>query len=177
MAHLVICKYCEQKFDRDKEPYVEVSPRRYAHKVCYEKAVGHLTPEQKQQKGEEQDLKMLENYIMLLFNESFINAKIRKQIMEYRKNYGYTYSGMLKTLQWWFEIKRNSIENANDGIGIVPYVYKQACEYYYNLYLADIANESFKSYKPKVTQVIIKSPKAERRRRKEFKLLEDEDND
>ena len=82
MAHLAKCKYCGVQFDRDKEPWVEVSARRYAHKVCYEKAVGCLSPEDKIQKDEEQDLKKLENYIMVLFDESFISAKIRKQILD-----------------------------------------------------------------------------------------------
>ena len=34
MAHFVICKYCGIRFDRDLEPAVEVSARRYAHKTC-----------------------------------------------------------------------------------------------------------------------------------------------
>lgn len=177
MAHLAKCKYCGIQFDRDKEPWVEVSARRYAHKVCYEKAVGCLSPEDKIQKDEEQDLKKLENYIMVLFDESFISAKIRKQILDYRKTYGYTYSGMLKTLQWWFDIKKNPVENANDGIGIVPYVYKQACEYFYNLYLADIANEDLKDYTPEIVEITIKSPRAEKRKKKEFKLMETDNDD
>lgn len=177
MAHLAKCKYCGIQFDRDKEPWVEVSARRYAHKVCYEKAMGGLSPEDKAQKEEEEDLKKLENYIMVLFNESFISAKIRKQILDYRKNYGYTYSGILKTLQWWFGIKKNSVESANDGIGIVPFVYKQALDYYYSLYLADIANESFKDYKPEVVEITIKSPRAEKRNRRKFKLTESDSDD
>lgn len=34
MAHIVTCIYCKKKFDRDKYPFVQVSPRRYAHKEC-----------------------------------------------------------------------------------------------------------------------------------------------
>lgn len=176
MPHVVVCKYCGQKFDRDKEPYVEVSSHRYAHTVCLEKVLKNLTPAERAQQEEEQDLKKLESYIMVLFNETFVNAKIRKQIMDYRKEYGYTYSGILKTLQWWFGIKKNSVENANDGIGIVPYVYKQACDYYYSLYLADIANESFKNYNPQVVEITIKSPRADKKSKRKFKLMESEDD-
>ena len=176
MAHLVICKYCGQKFDRDKEPAIEVSARRYAHKVCYEKAVGCLSPEDKAKQDEEQDLKKLENYIMVLFDESFVSAKIRKQIADYRRDYGYTYSGILKTLQWWFDLNHHSIDDANDGIGIVPYVYKQACDYYYSLYLADIANEDFKNYKPEVVEITIKSPRVEKKSKRKFKLMENEND-
>ena len=173
MAHLAKCKYCGVQFDRDREPWVEVSARRYAHKVCHEKATANLSPADL----EEQDLKKLENYIMVLFNESFISAKIRKQILDYRKNYGYTYSGILKTLQWWFEIKKHSIENANEGIGIVPYVYKQACDYFYSLYLADIINESFKDYKQEIVEITIPSPRADKKQKREFQLMEADNND
>ena len=34
--HKVKCKYCQEIFDRDKEPFVKVSERRYAHKLCFE---------------------------------------------------------------------------------------------------------------------------------------------
>ena len=34
MAHMVLCPYCKQKFDRDKEEYALISARRYAHAAC-----------------------------------------------------------------------------------------------------------------------------------------------
>ena len=34
MAHKVKCIYCQQVFDRDKYPYIQVSSRRYAHPAC-----------------------------------------------------------------------------------------------------------------------------------------------
>ena len=34
MAHIVTCQYCRKKFDRDKIPFVQISPKRYAHKDC-----------------------------------------------------------------------------------------------------------------------------------------------
>ena len=34
MAHNVVCKICQTKFDRDKEAYVQVSAKRYAHAAC-----------------------------------------------------------------------------------------------------------------------------------------------
>ena len=37
MAHPVKCFYCKAVFDRDKEPFVQVSAARYAHKYCAEK--------------------------------------------------------------------------------------------------------------------------------------------
>lgn len=175
MAHNVKCVYCKEVFDRDKEPYVEVSQRRYAHKVCAEAAAAQLTPAEKARQEEEQDLKKLEHYIMHLFNETFVNVKIRKQIMDYRKNYGYTYSGILKSLQWWFEIKKNSLESANDGIGIVPYIYKQASDYYYSLFIANRANEDLGNYQQQTVSITISSPRAVLKQKRKFKLTEADD--
>ena len=168
MAHPVTCYYCGVKFDRDKEPTVQVSARRYAHKECAEKY-------SEQKSEEEKDLESLEQYIMKLFDEPFVNARIKKQIKDYQKQYGYTYSGMLKTLKWWYDIKGNPKAKANGGIGIIPFIYKDACDYFYSLYLAQIANESLDSihYTPTVKEIEIYSPEVVRRPLKMFNMGED----
>ena len=168
MAHPVTCYYCGVKFDRDKEPTVQVSARRYAHKECAEKY-------NEQKSEEEKDLESLEQYIMKLFDEPFVNARVKKQIKDYQKQYGYTYSGMLKALIWFFEVKGNSTEKANGGIGIIPYVYKDAYNYYYNLYLAQIVNQEkdIEQYQTKVREIVIQSPKAPPKRIRLFDLGED----
>ena len=91
MAHFVTCKYCGIRFDRDLEPAIEVSSRRYAHKTCVEKVEATIPQDEK-------DYNNLETYIKKLFKVNTINAKTRKQIKDFREEYGYSYSGMLKTL-------------------------------------------------------------------------------
>lgn len=152
MAHFVICKYCGQRFNRDVEPFVEVGSRRYAHKDCADKVDASMTQEEK-------DYYKLEEYIKKLFSIDTISAKIKKQIHDFRQEYGYTYSGMLKTLYWWYEIKDNSIELSQEGIGIVPFVYNQAEKYFYALYMAKMFNDGMEEYKPKVEEVEIASPR------------------
>lgn len=168
MAHIVTCVYCKEKFDRDKLPTVQISARRYAHADCAQK-------HEKEKSQEEKDLETLEKYIMELLNEPYVNARVRKQIKEYRTQYNYTYSGMLKTLIWFYEIKGNSTDKANGGIGIIPFVYKDASEYYYSLYLAKIANQdkNLDDYKPIVKEIEIKSPRAYLKPPRLFKFEED----
>ena len=120
MAHFVICPYCGRHFDRDKEPFIKVSARRYAHSACAETHENNKSQEEK-------DKEALEKYIMKLFNEDYINVRVRKQIKEYQTNYGYTYGGMLKSLIWFYEIKGNSTEKANNGIGMKNACYTFAC--------------------------------------------------
>jgi hypothetical protein len=126
MAHIVKCLYCEKKFDRDKMPYIQVG-RRYAHKEC------SLTAEERKTQ-EEQDKQDLDNYIIQLLKIDYIDARIRKQIKTYIEEHNYTYSGIKKALIYFYEVKGNSIEKANGGIGIVPFIYKDAFNYYYALW-------------------------------------------
>lgn len=150
----VKCKYCGNQFDRNAEPFVEVSPRRYAHKACAEKK-DQETPQ------EEKDYENLEKYIKQIFHTRTVSARIKKQIKDFHQEYQYTYSGIQKTLYWWFELKGGSIEKANNGIGIVPFVYQDALDYFYRLYLAKIANDISPEQikKAKVEEIEIGSPR------------------
>ena len=177
MAHLVKCKVCGNQFDRDKVACVMVSARRYAHKTCAERE--GLSGEEVALPQKDQDLVALEEYIMKLFGEDYVNARVRKQIKEYQEQYNYTYSGMLKSLIYFFDIKGNSIEKAHNSIGIIPYIYKEACQYYYSLYLAKMANEekNIEDYKPKIKIIEIFSPIVPTKAIKLFDFGEDEDNE
>lgn len=170
--HFVKCKYCEIVFDSNKEPYIYIkSSRRYAHQSCYKNFTSQLSQNEK-------DYLELENYIKRLFGKDYINAKILNQIKSYKQTYGYTYSGMQKCLQYWFEVEKHSIEDANDGIGIVPFIYDQVSKYYYRLWLAQEANSIYdiKKYEPKIKEVIIPPPSiSQKNTHKEFKLLEGEE--
>lgn len=153
----VKCKYCGEMFDRTKVPYVEVSSRRYAHKECAEKQIS-------QQTKDEQDYLALENYIMNSMG-LLTSAKIKKQIMDYHQNYNMTFTGMLKTLQWFYDIKGGDKELANYGVGILPYIYDEACHYYYNLYVSQQVNreKKFEDFKPDTIHKEISFPKEERK--------------
>lgn len=94
MAKLMAkCYFCNETFDRNAEEFVAVNSRRYAHKKCYEQAQAGKTQEEK-------DYEALINYIKLKFSYTLVPAKISKQITNYRKEYNFTYSGMLKALKW-----------------------------------------------------------------------------
>ena len=171
MAHVVTCIYCKKKFDRDKYPFVQVSNRRYAHTEC------SMSDDQKKAK-EELDKEALNNYIMKLFNTSYVDARIQKQIKQYVDEYNFTYSGIQKALTYFFEIKGNSLEKANGGIGIVPYVYKNAYNYYYALWQAQQKNEDkvVTDYVPNIKEIVIPRPQRKVKKRQLFTFL-DKEND
>ena len=169
MAHIVKCPLCGKSFDRDKVPYVQVSARRYAHKEC-------SMSEDERTKQEELDKQELHAYIMKLFRMDYVDARIQKQIKKYVEENNYTYSGIKKALVYFFEVKGNSIEKANGGIGIVPYVYQHAYNYYYSLWLAQQKNENkvVKEYVPIVKEIVIPVPERKVRKRPLFSFLDEE---
>jgi hypothetical protein len=67
--HIVKCFYCNEKFDANKEDFVMINARRYAHKACAEQA-------QKNKSEEEIEKEKLEQYIKYLFNIDKLTVKI-----------------------------------------------------------------------------------------------------
>ena len=168
--HLVKCPICEKTFDANSEPFV-MKGRRYVHKSCMEKQEETKTQEQK-------DIEALEDYIKKLFNESYVNARIKKQIKQYKEEFGYTYSGILRSLVFFYDIQGHTTENSNGGIGIVPYIYNQAKEYYYKIWLAAQSNadKDIKQYRPEVREIRITPPERKpTKRRKLFSFLDEEE--
>ena len=155
MAHYVTCAICKKRFDRDKYPTVLVSSRRYAHAIC----AGTLSKEEEQK---EKDRQGLEEYIIKLFNLEHMDGKITLQIKRYLQEHPeYTYSGIRRSLEYFYEIKKNPIDKANGGIGIVPWIYEEAKRYYYNQWLLSQknVNKDVSKYVPKVKEIVIKPPK------------------
>lgn len=168
IAHWVKCKVCGESFNRDKEEAVLISPRRYAHKKCVETYEEDL-----------KDLEHLQEYIKQLFKVEKLPAKVDKQIKSFKKEYEYSYSGMEKSLIWFYEIKRNSLEKANGGIGIIPYIYQEATQYYYALYLAKLANEKVDMtiFSKEIREIKIPSPKTYSKPPKLFNIEIGDDTD
>ena len=132
MAHYVKCTVCGQKFNRDKIQAVKVGKNRYAHYKC--KPDGEKIP---LENPEDEDLTALKEYAKDLLKDDYNAVKVNAQIKKFRKEYDYTYSGMLKALKYWYEVRKNPVD-VDRGVGIIPYIYKNAYDYYYALYLSDL---------------------------------------
>lgn len=172
MAHTVKCPYCGKTFDRDKiDDYVQINSRRYAHSQCH---IEHLA----QLSQEEKDLQALEAYIKKILNTDTLGIKVKKQISDYHTNQHYSYSGILKALIYFYEVKGNSTDKANGGIGIVPYVYQDAYNYYYCIWMANQTNDikPVEQYTaPQERTIIIPTPKRVEKKRRLFTFLDEEE--
>ena len=219
MAHMVLCPYCKQKCDRDKEEYALIGARRYAHAACmlreaekdptYVKKeiidpldnvtcaycqkpmskkdedcvmIGngkyvHKACQALEEKREKTDKEQLEDYIKNLFGTTYIDPRVRAQIKKYVEEFNYTYSGIRKALIYHYEIKGGDKSKANGGIGIVPYVYENAYNYYYSLWEAQQKNKDVKVelYTPKIKEIVIPRPERKVKKRQLFSFLDEED--
>ena len=127
---------------------------------------------------EDLDKMKLEQYINKLFHTDYVDPRIQKQIKNYIKEYNFTYSGILKSLVYFYEVKQNPVEKSNDGIGIVPWVYKQAFNYYYAIWLAQQknTNKTVENYIPKETEIIIPRHKPKPHKKHLFSFLDDKED-
>lgn len=113
---MVKCPECNKNVDRNIEPFVTHSKRHY-HETCYQ---------QFQLRGQHRS--DLINYICELYRIQTPNGFMLKQIKEFQDDYGYTLKGMELALRYFHDIEGNSVDAK--GIGIVPYIYEDARNYY-----------------------------------------------
>lgn len=107
---------------------------------------------------------------------------MNRQIQKYAAENQFTYTGMLKSLRYFYEIKHGDKAKANGGIGIIPYIYSEAAEYYYHIWLAQQENierineiYTMNSIEIPVVEIHIPSPnrKPMKRNRRLFTFLEE----
>ena len=173
--HLVKCPKCGQIFDTNQIQAVRVGARRYGHASCYPDSTDFVELETKE---ENNDLVVLKDYISKLYGDKANWVLINKQIKDFQKDYNYSLSGILKSLVWFYEIKGNSVEKTNGGIGIVPFCYQDAYNYYYNLFVAQSQNKDkdIQEMTSRVKEIIIKAPERPIKKRF-FKFLDEEVDD
>lgn len=150
----VKCPFCQQTFDREKEPFIKIG-RRYAHLSCAEAQDKNILEEEKNKEKFFQLVKTIygSNYNFMMIN---------KQANNFIKQYNYTWSGMTKSLYWFYIINHGSLEESNGGIGIIPYVYDKAKDYYYNQYITQEKNKN-KKYSEIILEFNIQPPKKQYR--------------
>ena len=165
----VTCAFCKKGLSKKDPDCVMLNNNKYVHKACQEL----------EESREKTDREKLEEYIKELFALSYIDPRVKAQIKKYIEEYNFTYSGMQKALYYFYEIKGGDKSKANGGIGIIPYIYQDAYNYHYNLWLAQQKNKDVKVqlYVPKVKEIVIQRPERKIKKRDLFVFLDEEEND
>lgn len=169
---IVKCLYCGQNFDRNDPniPFVKVNSNRYAHQTC-------ANQRNQLQTKEDKDKEAFFQYCSKIFGKQFDFVRTKRMADSYIKKYNYSWSGMLKCLIYFFEVKKNPIEKANGGIGIIPYIYQEAHDYYYDIWQAQQLNinKKIENYIPEVIEIKIPPPEPQPKKRKLFTFLDREE--
>ena len=148
---LVKCPYCKEQFDRNSVPFIKVG-RRYAHVQC-QKDYEANGPQ------EEKDKAAMYEYISQAYGKKYNYVLIKRQVDNYLKK-GMTYKEITLCLKWFYDIAQNPVGDAK-GIGIVPYIYKDAKAYYQMIAKAKAANAQIHNYKAKDIKITVSAPAAE----------------
>jgi hypothetical protein len=124
VARKATCPKCNQIIEPNEN--TKVYKNKKYHIKCYKELVDELYNKSKTS----QDIKQeLYDYICRIFNLKEITPLIKIQLDKYYTEYEFTYEGMLYTLKYFFDVMENDVGKC-EGIGIIPYVYQEAKEFY-----------------------------------------------
>ena len=146
---IVKCLLCNKNFERTKEPCIQIG-NRYVHKKCtliYPKKIKELL-----------DREDFYACVKTIYGPKYNYQMINRQAENFIETYGYTWYGMTKSLQWFYEVQDGSKDKSNDGVGIIPYVYDKAKEYYKTIAETQKKNSETILRQP-VIEVKAKSPR------------------
>lgn len=158
-----VCEFCHKAVPNDEA--VSLSGDRFAHKKCQ-------NADAQQDKS---DYDKLFEYIMVLYNESFVNPAKQKAIEKMIKDHKFTHSGIHGTLVYLYDILKKRPEDSN-YLGIVPWYYTEAKKYFENKAKvnAENAKKDIENYKP--TQIKVKIKEKERiLPKKKFSVLDEDE--
>lgn len=155
----VKCPVCQEQFYREDCDF-ETDGRRYYHKECFAQV--------------EQDkiiVQEIHEKMRKLLGENYSQAKITRQINTLVKE-GKTKQGIKLTLDYWYDIKKESAEKAAGGIGIVSYIYPEAQKYWERKEWLDSRDQNIdlSCYDKPIKYEINPTPIAKPKRVKLFKL-------
>lgn len=137
LGRLVKCAFCGRQVDKDVS--VRYRDKNY-HSDCAEEA-----------KNRDE----LGQYIVDLFHLKAPGPRNYAMIKKFYEENHFTYKGMLYSLKYFYEIKNNPIDKANQSIGIIPWVYEEAKEYFERIVnktntLTKIVSEQMEKEEPSV---------------------------
>ena len=130
MAHNVQCRLCKQRFDTEKEETVVLNKQSYYHMSCYDEWVrmrNSTTSNGDIDFWEESVIDLLYRDVKMAIN--FV--KFRSQWESFLKpEKKMTPKGIYFALRYYYIVKHGKKEDAQGGIGIVPFIYSESAQYW-----------------------------------------------
>ena len=132
-----------------------------AEAVRYKNKNYHADCKEKKVEKEE-----LSEYICRLFSLKAPGPRINTQLKSFFEKYpNYTYKGIKQALEFFYEVQKKPKEKANQGIGIVPYLYDSAQEYFNNISLRQerVAEALSNSLNVQTQNIVVKKQEKEKK--------------
>lgn len=171
--HMVKCAICGISFDTNTILAVHHGTTRYSHATCEPYNTDYV--EMEEQKSPE--LRSLTDFIVELNNGNSKNldwAVLMKRITALKEKDGYTYGGIHGTLYYLFKIKKLRFNRDNILLGLVPYYYREASQYFKDIAARQCINgNDISSYK--IEDIIIQIDSIDPPILKPIKLFLDEE--
>ena len=145
---MAVCPFCKT-YMTTKEDGKTYKGKKY-HPACFEKILDDM------ESGDDERV-VLDKYICKLFGIKRITPLINEQISTFTKTNGYSLTGIRATLYYFFELEGREITEDVKGIGIVPYVYDEARDFFREISRIKEKNKGFKEVITK-TKIQIKRP-------------------
>ena len=117
------CRVCKVEIDKEKDDWIMPSKNWYYHRKCYNDW------KQSTPATDEEYRAFIYDFIARDLKVSYDYHMCKAQIDKFVKE-GKTVKGIFFTFQYFYEIKHGDWNKGHGGIGIVPFVYNEACTYW-----------------------------------------------
>lgn len=188
---MVECRVCKEKFNRldptliEGEDWIKPVNLHYYHKKCYDdfvKKKGLIGED-----GLELELDALvwksavEDYLKRDLKISINYSRFNQQWRKFIEKDGLTPKGIYFSLKYFYDIRHNSTEKCEGGIGIVSWIYEEATEYWGKRNQVDKGivarlEEQIKKDRAQKAKVIFQQKK-KKEQKVDFSILEEEDDE
>ena len=128
---LVTCRVCHQKIDRDATQenvdWINPSTNYFYHVQCYQNFKQKKNDVHAQMDDEEW-FNILKDYLYKDIKCPVNFSKLTSQWKRYCMG-AYTAKGIFFAMKYFFDVQKGTPDKS-DGIGIIPYIYKDSCQYW-----------------------------------------------
>lgn len=118
------CRICKIEIDKEKDDWVMPSKNYYYHRKCYEDWKKSEPPK------DEKWIPFIYDFISRDMKFSYNYHMCEAQRKQFIKDGKGTNKGIFFALKYFYEIKQGDWEKGHGGLGIVPYIYNEACNYW-----------------------------------------------
>ena len=117
------CRICNIEINKEKDDWIMPSKNWYYHRQCYKNW------KKAQPESDEDYIDLIYDFIARDLKETYnwwVCEAQRKRFVKDKM----TNKGILFALKYFYEIKHGDWEKGHGGIGIVPFIYNDACAYW-----------------------------------------------